>query len=396
MSKHLQLMQSRELLNRVSPVLFVGLEEWDRTAKKRLEMAQGLVRGGDIGGLRIHQDESSDGRFIGLTIRLLVHSKVTGSDWYRVEGVFRENVLWQNADLSCTCNERQSVKVCSHTLALLLCISIGQFLEGLVDETVWCKPVRAHLPMKFASKRLQKRPELRELYWETPSELWTIITGSLDSRTHPAETQHYHLGWTPAVPRGRGCPRGRVARAIVSTSFGVASGSQPFRPRRGRGRGGTIAASTTTSASLSDLNQSTFIEANENNPSPVTSIQEALSSSVTNTQEEFHELSSNQPEEFPTLFQESQNDQTNVEEEAQSLARDESEEINQVDQANSLFVDHEQVHSPIAPQTQFTATSSHWNRGSSKRQSRSSLLTEAMMQAIANPFSPRSTRRRLQ
>lgn len=232
-------MSSHSGLERISPVIFDSLLEWDRVEKKRLQMALDLFRGGDIGALKVVEQHGEGGRFIAVKVTILVHSKVTGSDWYSVQGTFKHDNLWPCADLTCSCSERTPRKLCSHSLCLLLAVSLGQYLKGIVPDASWCKPVTAHLPQQNASKVLMERPELKELLWKTKEELWQVVTGAIDVRALPSAVQRYQLGWRPAISPARGLSRGRAARPITSTSFLVASGAQPFRSRgqyRGVGR----------------------------------------------------------------------------------------------------------------------------------------------------------------
>lgn len=365
-------MDWRSLLLRISPVLYSGIEEWSRTEKKRLHMASGLVRGGDVGAFKIVEDHSPDGRFIGLKATLIVHSKVSGSDWYSVQGTFPEDTLWPNANLKCTCSERSSAKACSHSLCLLLSISIGQYVEGIITDSSWCKPVTSHLCQRYASKRLLKRPELRELLWTSVAELWDIVTESLAGRTMPAETQRYHIGWSPAIPRGRGLPRGRAARPIISTSFAVASGAQAFRPRRG-GRASNSQQPMTSSGQQESL--------------PSEEPPESLDATLIVSDLVDIPLPTANPESPPQTVQPATHQLEPIVESQEPQSRSEPSPS----PSTSSQSDQSIVSTTVSNEHLIPELSENEGR---KRQSRSSILQQAAATALADPFSPRSTRRR--
>ena len=61
-------MSSHSGLERISPVIFDSLLEWDRVEKKRLQMALDLFRGGDIGALKVVEQHGEGGRFIAVKV----------------------------------------------------------------------------------------------------------------------------------------------------------------------------------------------------------------------------------------------------------------------------------------------------------------------------------------
>ena len=232
-----------------------------------------------------------------------------------------------------------------------------------------------------------KRPQLRELLWTTVGELWELITEPLTNRTMPAETQRYHIGWASAIPRVRGLPRGRAARPLISTSFAVASGAQAFRPRRGESAVSNISRPTPDPESQTTPVVEPTSPLQPSSPVPVPSTLPYLGSTtqltiasdatpiITTPQSQIGSILILEPDGAAQM--------TIV---RSPLASNLSQNPQTLNPTSILVTTAEEG---LASQLMNTPRDS--NR---KRHSRSAILQQAAADAMADPFSPRSTRRR--